>query len=106
MDVVSDFGGQRYQSFRLTSVADWGGCGGAGLHEVAGELVDKPDDVAWVDVSFNNLTKIEDELLHFKHLRVLYLHGNGIAKLCDVRHSLAAVVAVPVTSLARVLQCL
>jgi len=35
-------------------------CDIKGLHEVAGELVDKPDDVAWVDVSFNNLTKIED----------------------------------------------
>merc|ERR1712083_191388 len=35
----------------------------------------------WLDLSYNFLTAIEDELLEFPELRTLYLHGNYIASL-------------------------
>ena len=38
-------------------------------------------NLLWLDLSYNFLTQIEDELLEFPELKTLYLHGNYIASL-------------------------
>lgn len=41
-------------------------------------------NLMWLDLSFNQLTKIDKEILEFKALKILYLHGNKIEKLSQV----------------------
>ena len=38
-------------------------------------------NLLWLDLSYNYLTSIEDELLEFPELKTLYLHGNYINNL-------------------------
>lgn len=42
-------------------------------------------NLMWLDVSFNGLTRIGDALAEFPHLKVLYFHGNKISHLGSVR---------------------
>ena len=39
----------------------------------------------WLDLSYNYLTDIEDEILNFPELKTLYLHGNYISNLEHTR---------------------
>merc|ERR1712167_408287 len=41
----------------------------------------KPENLQWLDLSFNLFTTIDPVLLNFQSLHVLYMHGNQIAKL-------------------------
>jgi hypothetical protein len=41
--------------------------------------------VTWLDLSTNNLTRIEDDVLQFAQLTSLYLHSNNIRHLADVK---------------------
>mmetsp|Transcript_86968 Transcript_86968/g.221445 ORF Transcript_86968/g.221445 Transcript_86968/m.221445 type:complete len:251 (-) Transcript_86968:72-824(-) len=41
-------------------------------------------NLQWIDLSFNQLTTIEPELLRFMNLKALYLHGNCIKNLSSV----------------------
>jgi hypothetical protein len=41
-------------------------------------------NLQWIDLSFNQLQTIQSELLEFKHLKALYLHGNHIKSLPQV----------------------
>ena len=38
-------------------------------------------NLLWLDLSYNFLTTIDDDLLDFPELKTLYLHGNYIANL-------------------------
>ncbi|KAI8907256.1 leucine-rich repeat-containing protein 51 [Gorgonomyces haynaldii] len=40
--------------------------------------------IAWIDLSFNNLTRLQDTILQFRNLRVLYLHANRLTNLADI----------------------
>ena len=44
-----------------------------------------PDRLEWLDLSYNYLEKIEDELLNFVNLKTLYLHGNYLSRLDEVK---------------------
>lgn len=39
----------------------------------------------WLDLSYNYLETIEMDLLQFKQLRTLYLHGNYISNLEETK---------------------
>jgi Leucine-rich repeat (LRR) protein len=39
----------------------------------------------WIDLSYNYLETIEDEILKFPNLKTLFLHGNYIANLEEAR---------------------
>ena len=41
--------------------------------------------ILWLDLSYNYLVDIEDELLKFPELKTLYLHGNYISNLEQTR---------------------
>lgn len=45
------------------------------------EVVEFPEDIAWLDLSFNGIASISDDILHFQALKMLYLHGNKIRYL-------------------------
>lgn len=46
-------------------------------------IVEDPEQIEWLDLSFNDLKTIDKSLLQFKNLKVLYLHGNCFEKLND-----------------------
>ncbi|XP_044927216.1 leucine rich transmembrane and O-methyltransferase domain containing isoform X1 [Mustela putorius furo] len=47
-------------------------------------LLEHPENLAWIDLSFNDLTSIDPVLTTFFNLSVLYLHGNSIQRLGEV----------------------
>jgi Leucine-rich repeat (LRR) protein len=44
-----------------------------------------PERLEWLDLSYNYLERIEPEILQFPNLKTLYLHGNYINNLEEVR---------------------
>ncbi|GIL43247.1 hypothetical protein Vafri_1043 [Volvox africanus] len=55
-----------------------------GLSRVMRHVLDDPSQLVWLDVSSNQLGTIEDAVLEFPSLQVLYYHGNNITNLNDV----------------------
>ena len=45
------------------------------------DVLEEPDRLQWINLSYNYLEKIDDELLKFEQLKVLQLHGNYIKDL-------------------------
>ena len=45
----------------------------------------EPSRLEWLDLSYNYLVKIEPEILEFPNLKTLYLHGNFISNLDEVK---------------------
>jgi len=43
-----------------------------------------PQNMSWIDLSFNHLTNIDSVLSKFINLRILYLHGNKINQLDEI----------------------
>eukprot|EP00164_Ancoracysta_twista_P003876 GFYU01005198.1.p1 GENE.GFYU01005198.1~~GFYU01005198.1.p1 ORF type:complete len:218 (-),score=46.26 GFYU01005198.1:380-1033(-) len=56
-----------------------------GLAAVFNQIVLKPIQITWIDLSFNDLDHIESEFCKFTNLRVLYLHGNNFEHIEEVR---------------------
>jgi hypothetical protein len=56
-----------------------------GFVEVIEKIMDTPQRLSWVDLSFNNLTTIDQALLHFPNLSNLNLHANHISELKEIR---------------------
>jgi Leucine-rich repeat (LRR) protein len=44
-----------------------------------------PNQLQWLNLSYNYLTKIDPEILNFPLLKSLNLHGNYIAEIEEVR---------------------
>ena len=47
-------------------------------------VMKQPSQLLWLNLSYNYLTKIDDELLKFPNLKSLQLHGNYIGDLAEV----------------------
>lgn len=56
-----------------------------GLRDILNYVMFQPENLEWLDLSYNYLEKIEDEVLKFPNLKTLYLHGNYIANLSEVK---------------------
>ncbi|XP_031316118.1 leucine-rich repeat-containing protein 51 isoform X2 [Camelus dromedarius] len=54
------------------------------FNHVVSQLLEHPENLAWIDLSFNDLTCIDPILTTFFNLSVLYLHGNSIQHLGEV----------------------
>ncbi|XP_045433746.1 leucine-rich repeat-containing protein 51 isoform X2 [Pipistrellus kuhlii] len=52
--------------------------------QVISQKLQHPENLAWIDLSFNDLTSIDPVLTTFFNLSVLYLHGNSIQRLGEV----------------------
>ena len=49
------------------------------------DVVEFPEDIAWLDLSFNEITSISDDILEFPALKMIYLHGNKIRRFADIQ---------------------
>lgn len=56
-----------------------------GLRGILESVMWEPSRLEWLDLSYNYLEKIEPELLEFPNLKTLYLHGNYISNLEEVK---------------------
>lgn len=55
-----------------------------GFADVLSEILDKPEELSWIDLSFNEISKIDPVILNHPKLKMLYLHGNCINDLEEV----------------------
>lgn len=56
-----------------------------GLLPTLSLVMREPERLIWLDLSFNYLEHIEPEILCFPELKTLYLHGNYIYEMKDVK---------------------
>jgi len=54
------------------------------LVSVISQVILRPADITWIDLSFNQLTKISQCLCEFPQLHILYLHGNRVDDITEV----------------------
>nr|XP_060627294.1 leucine-rich repeat-containing protein 51 isoform X2 [Anolis sagrei ordinatus] len=52
--------------------------------EILGKLLEYPEDIYWIDLSFNDLPNIDPVLTTYYNLHNLNLHGNSIQSLSEV----------------------
>eukprot|EP00063_Salmo_salar_P095923 XP_014070758.1 PREDICTED: leucine-rich repeat-containing protein 51-like isoform X1 [Salmo salar] len=55
----------------------------SGFNNTVSAFLSEPSQLAWVDLSFNDISHIDPVLVELKELRVLYLHGNSICNLSE-----------------------
>ncbi|XP_003704338.1 leucine-rich repeat-containing protein 51 [Megachile rotundata] len=55
-----------------------------GFEDLVRKLLDDPKLLSWVDLSFNEISSIGDDIVHFPNLKILYLHGNKISDINDI----------------------
>ncbi|KAK6485921.1 leucine-rich repeat-containing protein 51 [Huso huso] len=56
----------------------------SGFNEAIDHFIKDTSQLSWIDLSFNDLSTIDNVLTQYKNLRVLYLHGNSIITLGEV----------------------
>jgi len=56
-----------------------------GMASVLEAVMYNSQNLIWLDLSYNYLENIEEELLNFRHLKTLYLHGNYFSNIEQVR---------------------
>ena len=56
-----------------------------GLRSILDSVIWNPDRLEWLDLSYNFLERVEPEILNFPNLKTLYLHGNYISNLEEVK---------------------
>lgn len=56
-----------------------------GLDKVLYDVMWNHQNLQWIDLSYNHLQGIDEEILNFPHLKVLYMHGNEITNLEECR---------------------
>ncbi|XP_075237008.1 leucine-rich repeat-containing protein 51-like [Lycorma delicatula] len=54
-----------------------------GIHAVAYQLLEHPELLTWLDLSFNRITTVPPEITSFSALKILYLHGNQLSDLAS-----------------------
>ncbi|XP_014470780.1 PREDICTED: leucine-rich repeat-containing protein 51-like [Dinoponera quadriceps] len=55
-----------------------------GLQRLANRVLDDPAHLSWLDLSFNEISEIGEDIEQFANLKILYLHGNKISNIADV----------------------
>lgn len=55
-----------------------------GLYTVLESVMWTTNRIKWLDLSYQYLTQIEDEILNFPELQTLYLHGNFVYQMAEV----------------------
>ena len=52
------------------------------------QVLENPENLTWLDLSFNKLTSLSTEISEFSNLKILYLHGNFLKDLNKVLQTL------------------
>lgn len=55
-----------------------------GLEDFVKRTLDDYIHLCWLDLSFNEIEEIADEIARFPNLKIFYLHGNNISDIIDV----------------------
>ncbi|ELU12804.1 hypothetical protein CAPTEDRAFT_164006 [Capitella teleta] len=55
-----------------------------GLLPTLTKIILDPSVLSWIDISFNELTRIDPVFCDFPNLQILYLHGNQITDIKEV----------------------
>ncbi|XP_058807068.1 leucine-rich repeat-containing protein 51-like [Phymastichus coffea] len=56
----------------------------AGLDNLAKHFLEDPTELRWLDLAYNRIGDLDDELLKFKNLTILYLHGNLLSDMKSI----------------------
>lgn len=54
------------------------------LDQVIEAVLESPEQVAWIDFSYNSIKTIDDIILKYENLKILYFHGNQIEDLDEI----------------------
>ncbi|XP_029176610.1 leucine-rich repeat-containing protein 51-like [Nylanderia fulva] len=54
-----------------------------GLESLASRVLDDPVYLSWLDLSFNEISEIGEDIEKFINLKILYLHGNKVSNIAD-----------------------
>ncbi|CAG9854303.1 unnamed protein product [Phyllotreta striolata] len=49
------------------------------------EILEYPEELGWIDLSFNKIQTIDECILKFKNMKIIYLHGNNISDLEEIK---------------------
>nr|CAD7199859.1 unnamed protein product [Timema douglasi]CAD7572660.1 unnamed protein product [Timema californicum] len=55
-----------------------------GINAISYQVLEQPEKLTWLDLSFNNLASLSSDLSAFSSLKILYLHGNQLRHLNHV----------------------
>ncbi|CAL7950717.1 unnamed protein product [Xylocopa violacea] len=55
-----------------------------GFENLAKKVLDDPVHLSWLDLSFNEIGTIGDDITKFPNLKIFYLHGNNISNINDI----------------------
>ncbi|XP_076765515.1 leucine-rich repeat-containing protein 51 [Xylocopa sonorina] len=55
-----------------------------GFENLTKKVLDDPVHLSWLDLSFNEIGKIGDDITKFPNLKIVYLHGNNISNINDI----------------------
>lgn len=54
------------------------------MDSLVSAVIESPEKLSWVDFSFNYITQIDEIILKFCNLSIIYFHGNRIRKITEV----------------------
>lgn len=54
-----------------------------GLQRLVDRVLEDPAQLSWLDLSFNEITEIGENIENFPNLKILYVHGNKISNIAD-----------------------
>ncbi|XP_041479666.1 leucine-rich repeat-containing protein 51-like isoform X2 [Lytechinus variegatus] len=55
-----------------------------GFEQFLQDILASPQELYWLDLSFNYLITIDEVILNFPNIRILYLHGNAIEDVKEI----------------------
>ncbi|EEB12406.1 leucine-rich repeat-containing protein, putative [Pediculus humanus corporis] len=59
-----------------------------GIRDMVFQVFEIPENLTWIDLSFNKLTYIHPEFSELRSLKILYLHGNHFTQFTPVLYHL------------------
>ena len=54
------------------------------LGDLTLRFLERPAELRWLDLAYNRLRTVDDEILGYERLTILYLHGNDIADMRSI----------------------
>lgn len=55
-----------------------------GFQDLVDRFLENPAYLSWLDLSFNEISEIGEDIENFTNLKILYLHGNKISNIANI----------------------